>query len=451
MSTHPIPSPLAAAPFAILLGAVAALPLIPAAAHWWEHNRSKLLASLGLGAVVLGHYAFRGWGFHEAAPGPATVVAVLEHAILRDYLPFVVLLFSLYVIAGGLWVEGDIRARPIVNVGFLGFGALLASFIGTTGASMILIRPLLQTNGGRTRVTHTLVFFIFLVSNVGGCLLPIGDPPLFLGYLQGVPFLWPLRLVWPWLFTVAVLLAIYYAWDRFAFRREPPEAIAAEEASYMPPRLGGKRNLAWLAGVVLTVALVVPGRPFAGTAWVVPDLVREAILLALTGLSVVTTPRGLRILSGFDLGPILEVACLFLGVFLTMQPALEILQARGSGLGLGSPASFFWATGGLSGVLDNAPTYVVFLEVAKTLPARAGAGVVRLIDGSAVDEGRLAAISLGAVFAGALTYIGNGPNLMVKSIAESRGRAMPSFFGYLGYSLVVLLPVFAAATLLFVG
>ena len=444
------PSPFVAAPFVILLAMIAVLPLIPATHHWWEQNRSKLMASLVLGAIVLGHYAFRGWGYHHSAAGWPAVVAVIRHSILQDYVPFVTLLFSLYVIAGGIWIEGDIRALPRINTSFLAFGALIASLVGTTGASMILIRPLLQTNQGRTRVRHTVVFFIFLVSNIGGCLLPIGDPPLFMGYLQGVPFLWTLRLWGPWLFTTLVVLAIYYVWDTIAYRREPAEAITMDNASYDPPRLGGKRNLVWLGGVVLTVALVVPGQRIAGTEVVTLSHVREVILLALAGLSILTTPRGLRILTGFTYGPVIEVACLFLGIFLTMPPAIEILQARGNGLSLDQPSSLFWAVGGLSSVLDNAPTYLVFLEIAKTMPARAGMALVTLGGGGAVDNGRLVAISLGAVFLGAMTYIGNGPNLMVKAIAESRGVKMPSFLGYLGYSVAVLLPVFVLVALLFV-
>lgn len=447
---HDAPSLLASLPFALLLGAIAVLPLIPRTAHWWERNRSKLLVSLILGALVVVHYAARGWGYHGSAPGGSAVVAVLEHALLRDYLPFLILLFSLYVIAGGIRVDGDLRATPSVNTAILAIGAVAASFVGTTGASMVLIRPLLQTNSERRRVTHTVVFFIFLVSNVGGCLLPIGDPPLFMGYLQGVPFFWTLRLVLPWLFASTVLLVVYYAWDRRVYRGESVEAIAADRSTLVLPRLTGRWNFLWLGGVVATVALVVPGEAIPGTDIVPRDFVREAILLGFTGLSLLTTPRGLRSETSFGYGPIVEVACLFLGIFLTMQPALEILQAKGPSLGLDSPASFFWATGGLSGVLDNAPTYLAFLEVAKTLPPRSGAAVVQLLGDGAVDSGRLAAISLGAVFLGAMTYIGNGPNLMVKAIAESRGVTMPSFFGYVVYSLAILLPVLMATAWLFV-
>ncbi len=355
------------------------------------------------------------------------------------------------MIAGGIGIGGDIHARPIINVGFLALGAVFASLIGTTGASMILIRPLLQTNSERRHVRHTVVFFIFLVSNVGGCLLPIGDPPLFMGYLHGVPFLWTLQLWRPWLFTVGSLLAVYLAWDTVAYRRESAESIAVDKATIVPIRLHGGWNLVWLAGVVLTVALFVPGRPLLGTDFVPRDFVRETILLGFAGLSSLTTPTLQRSASGFRYGPILEIACLFLGIFVTMQPAVEILQARGGGLGLDSPTALFWASGGLSSVLDNAPTYVVFLEIIRTLPVRLGADSVSLIDGGVIDAGRLAAISLGSVFLGAMTYIGNGPNLLVKSIAESHGVAMPGFFGYVGYSVVILIPVFFGVAFLFVG
>jgi Na+/H+ antiporter NhaD/arsenite permease-like protein len=449
MSIMHAPNPVMTVPFALLLGAIAVLPMIPATAHLWEKNRTKLIASLVLGAAVLLHYALRDWGFHHASPGWASVVSVLDHAVLQDFLPFVMLLFSLYVIAGGVRIDGDIRATPLVNMGFLALGAGLASFVGTTGASMMLIRPLLQTNSERTKVRHTVVFFIFLVSNVGGCLLPIGDPPLFMGYLQGVPFLWTLRLFWPWLVAVSAVLAIYYIWDRLAYRHEPIAAIALDDSTYSRPRLVGAWNLLWLVGVVLAVALIVPGKAVTGTTFVPPPYLREGILLLFAGLSLATTPRGLRASTGFSYVPIIEVACLFLGIFVTMQPAIEILQSRGAELGLRSPSAFFWATGGLSSVLDNAPTYLVFLEIAKTMPARTGAVIVSLLDGTTIDQGRLAAISLGAVFLGAMTYIGNGPNLMVKSIAESRGVSMPGFLGYVGYSVAVLLPVFVAVSLIF--
>lgn len=445
---RPVPNVLWSIPFALLLLAIALLPLVPVAHHWWERNSFKLAVGLTLGAVVLGYYAFRGFGSHGHGPGWPTVLAVLEHALLRDYAPFIVLLFSLFVISGGLQLKGDLRALPSVNTGMLGVGAFLASLIGTTGASMLLIRPLLQTNRDREHVRHTVVFFIFLVSNIGGCLLPLGDPPLFLGYLNGVPFTWTLTLIVPWLFCVAALLAVYFVWDTLAYRRETKEHIADDIRHSSPPRLHGGINILWLLGVVLAVSLIVPGRPLPGTDIVVRDFVREGILLLTAGLSLATTPRGLRKETEFSYAAIAEVACLFLGIFLTMQVPIEILQARGPELGLNTPAHFFWAAGSLSSFLDNAPTYLVFFETAKSLPTSEGIPLVGLIDG-AIRRDLLIAISLGAVFMGANTYIGNAPNLMVKLIAEQRRVKMPSFFGYMLYSGAVLIPLFAVVSFLF--
>ncbi|HEU5119040.1 MAG TPA: sodium:proton antiporter, partial [Isosphaeraceae bacterium] len=449
-----VPHVLWSLPFGILLLLIATLPLVHAAHHWWERNSVKLAVGLILGAIVLVHYGTRGFGFphdgHATKPGLPTVIQVVEHAILGEYIPFIVLLFSLYVVAGGLQLRGDLLALPRVNTGILALGAIMASFVGTTGASMVLIRPLLQTNRDRKYVVHTVVFFIFLVSNIGGCLLPIGDPPLFLGYLAGVPFLWTMKLVLPWAFTVCALLLIYYVWDRvFAFPREDPALMSTEQRHFSPLRLHGKINLLWLLGVVLAVALIVPGKPLPGTEIMVRDFVREAVMLLLAGLSLATTPRGLRKEVEFDYTAILEVAALFLGIFLTMQVPIEILQANGQSLALNQPWHFFWATGALSSFLDNAPTYVVFFETARSLPLNSAAQVVPLVGGGQIGQAFLRAISLGAVFMGANTYIGNGPNFMVKSIAEGHGVKMPSFGGYMLYSLGVLVPLFLVVTLIF--
>lgn len=451
---RPIPGLGWVIPFAVLLGLIATLPLVHATHHWWERNSVKLVVGLILGAVVLVHYGTRGYGFGHGSqvsqPGFATVVQVVEHSILGEYVPFIMLLFSLYVVAGGLQFRGDLLALPRVNTGILALGALIASFVGTTGASMVLIRPLLQTNRDRKYVVHTVVFFIFLVSNIGGCLLPIGDPPLFLGYLAGVPFLWTLELLVPWAFTVCLLLAIYYVWDRFyAFPREDPEVMKAEERHYSPIRLHGKINLLWLVGVVLAVALIVPGKPFPGTKIEVGNHVREVVMLVLVGLSLATTPRGLRKEVQFSYTAILEVAALFLGIFLTMQVPIEILQAQGRNLPLTESWHFFWLTGVLSSFLDNAPTYVVFFETARSLPPHMVSDTITLTGGGTISADFLHAISLGAVFMGANTYIGNGPNFMVKSIAEGHGIKMPSFGGYMLYSISVLIPVFVVVTLIF--
>jgi Na+/H+ antiporter NhaD/arsenite permease-like protein len=395
-----------------MLLAVALWPLrVP---HWWESNRNKLLISGTLGLPILILYLFR---------RPAALLKTGE-----EYLSFIILLGGLFVIAGGIRLWGDLEATPVTNTAFLALGALLASFVGTTGASMLLIRPLLQTNSERVRVKHTVIFFIFLVSNVGGLLTPLGDPPLFLGYLAGVPFVWTFRLWLPWLCTTAALLLTYFVWDSIQHAREPLAALRRDRRRIEPLRLQGVVNLFWLAGVVLAVA-------FLREPW------REAVIVGLVGLSWWSTPPGVRRANGFTTYPIVEVATVFFGIFLTMIPALELLRSRGSELGLSEPWQFFWVTGALSSFLDNAPTYLTLLALAQ------GLGLADEVVG--VSHAVLTGISLGAVFMGANTYIGNAPNFMVKSIAEEAGVKMPSFFGYMVYSGSILLPLFVAATFLF--
>lgn len=453
----PAPPVFTVLPFGALLALVAILPLIPALAHWWEHNSSKFLVAAILAAVTLAYYLV----FHEhaierhfpahgivspAAGGFSWGLAgtVLLNALCSEYIPFILLLFALYTIAGGVRIEGDLEATPTVNTAFIGLGALIASFIGTTGAAMLLIRPLLETNRQRRQVVHTVVFFIFLVCNCGGCLLPIGDPPLFLGYLQGVPFFWTLSLWREWLFVNAIVLAIYWAWDTFlAHPRESLRDRSHDVGTARSLRISGLwPNGPLVAGVIAAVALLDPSKPLPGTEWHPWIYLREATLLSLVGLSLLLGSSEIRRRNGFSYFAILEVAALFVGIFICMQPALAILNERGADLGISSPTGFFWVTGGLSSVLDNAPTYLVFFKTAQSLPA---AGPVE----AGVDVGRLAAISLGAVFLGAMTYIGNGPNFMVKAIAEQAGVKMPSFFGYILYSCGILLPVLAAAAFLF--
>jgi Na+/H+ antiporter NhaD/arsenite permease-like protein len=401
-----------ALPFVGLLLSIAILPL--AAPHLWESNLRKLGISAVLAAPVLALYA-------RESPGS------LVHAA-RDYVSFIVLLGGLFVISGGILMEGDLEATPLTNAAILGSGALLASFVGTTGASMLLIRPLLQTNRERKRVAHTVVFFIFLVSNIGGCLTPLGDPPLFLGYLLGVPFAWTLRLFVPWLFTTALVLGIYFAWDRREHAREARVDLRRDFYEVRRIRVAGKPNALLLAGVLAAVA-------FLHAPW------RELAIVALALLSYVRTDPELHKANRFTFHPILEVAALFAGIFATMLPALHILQARGAELGVREPWQFFWATGALSSFLDNAPTYLTFLALAQSLHLPA--------DVVGVPNALLVAISLGAVFMGANTYIGNGPNFMVRSIAEERGVKMPSFGGYMLYSGAVLVPVFVVVTLVF--
>ncbi len=407
-----VPSIPWALPFVGLLLAIAVLPL--AAPHFWESNLRKLGVGAVLGLPVLVLY----WRARPAA---------LVHAA-QDYVSFIVLLGGLFVISGGILLEGDLEATPRTNAAFLGLGAVLASFVGTTGASMLLIRPLLQTNRERKHVVHTVVFFIFLVSNIGGCLTPLGDPPLFLGYLLGVPFTWTFRLFVPWLFTTALVLAVYVLWDRRAHGREAKPDVKRDFYEVRPLRLAGKESLVMLGGVLAAVA-------FLGAPW------RELVIVLLSVVSYVRTDPELRRANRFSFHPILEVAALFAGIFVTMLPALHILQERGAELGVREPWQFFWATGALSSFLDNAPTYLTFLALAR--------GLHLPTEVVGVPNELLVAISLGAVFMGANTYIGNGPNFMVRAIAEERGVKMPSFGGYMLYSGAVLIPVFVLVTVVF--
>ncbi|HEY2995106.1 MAG TPA: sodium:proton antiporter [Methylomirabilota bacterium] len=399
-------------PFAAMLLAIAVCPLwVP---HWWEPNRNKLLASAVLGLPVLLFYGAR----HPPA---------LLHAG-EDYVSFIVLLAGLYVIAGGIMLRGDLVATPATNTAFLALGAVLASVVGTTGASMLLVRALLQTNSERTHVKHTVIFFIFVVSNVGGMLTPLGDPPLFLGYLAGVPFTWTLRLLPHWALMVGVLLAAFFVFDSIQFSREPLAALQRDRARVQPLRVHGTLNGAWLLGVVAAVAAL-------QAPW------REVVIVALAVLSLWLTPRGIRRDNGFSAGPMLEVAALFAGIFLTMIPALELLRERGGELGVREPWHFFWASGILSSFLDNAPTYLTFLALGQGL--RLPGEIV------GVPAAILAAISVGSVAMGANSYIGNAPNFMVKAVAEEAGVKMPSFFGYMLYSGAILVPLFVAVTLIF--
>ena len=430
-------------PFVGLLLSIAILPLLPATEHWWESNQSRLMVALCFSAVTLTYYLL--------SYGAGKVAGVLEHAILAEYIPFIVLLFSLYVISGGICLKGDLAAHPSTNTAFLAVGALIASFVGTTGASMLLIRPLLQTNSERKHVRHTVIFFIFLVSNIGGCLLPIGDPPLFLGYLKGVSFLWTLGLWMEWAVMCAVLLVVYFAWDSYAYRSEEAKDIARDETRRVKLSLRGKVNLLWLLGVVLCVALIKPGEEFLGLGFKPFPFMRELCMLGLTGLSLKLTRKQIRRDNRFNYHAILEVAALFIGIFICMQAPIEILRASGASLEplLSSPIRFYWATGALSSFLDNAPTYVVFFETASSMTPVGAAGTVTLAGGGLILENLLIAISLGAVFMGAMTYIGNGPNFMVKSIAEQSGVRMPSFFGYMIYSCGILIPLFLIVTFIF--
>lgn len=399
-------------PFVAMLLAIALGPLT--APHWWTANRNKMAVAVVLGAPVVGLYLVR-------RPSALTALA-------GEYVSFIVLIAGLYSISGGILLRGDLEATPLTNTAFLALGASVASLIGTTGASMLLIRPLLQTNRERQRVKHSVIFFIFLVSNVGGLLTPLGDPPLFLGYLQGVPFTWTFRLWKPWVTMVGTLLLTYFIWDSVQYARESIAALRRDRAEIKPLRLRGVGNVVLLAGVVLAVAFLhAPAR--------------EAVIVALAGLSLWRTPRAIRHANRFTVAPIVEVAVLFFGIFTTMIPTLELLRLRGHELGVREPWQFFWASGLLSSFLDNAPTYLTFLALGQ------GLGLPKEVAG--VPHVILAAISAGSVAMGANSYIGNAPNFIVKAIAEAVGVRMPSFFGYLGYSGAILIPLFVAVTFLF--
>lgn len=415
-------------PFAAMLLAIAVLPL--AAPGFWDRNRNKALLSLALGLPV-------------AAWMASLEPMVLAHAA-HEYAAFILLLGALFVISGGIVVRGTLAGTPGLNTALIAIGAVLASLIGTTGASMVLIRPLLRANSVRRRKQHVVVFFIFVVANAGGLLTPLGDPPLFLGFLRGVPFLWTLRL-WPeWLFVNGALLLLFFVIDSTIFRAEdlasPGDLDKVAVEHEVPVHVAGKRNVLYLAGVVAVLVAAARLQPPAG--------VQEAGLAAMAALSWFTTPRALHAENGYTWHPIQEVAILFAGIFATMIPALEILNARGAELGLRAPWHFFWASGALSSFLDNAPTYLTFTAAASGV---VGADAARLGGLLASEQGRalLAAVSLGSVLMGANTYIGNGPNFMVKAIAEHSGLRMPGFFRYMAWSGAVLIPLFVAVTFLF--
>lgn len=415
-----------AVPFVALLLAIALLPLT--ARHFWESNRNKaLVAALASLPVIV-------YLFARNAATQGAALESLRHEIAQ-YVSFIILLGSLYTVAGGIGVRGGRSGGPGTNAGLLAVGAVLANLIGTTGAGTLLIRPLLHMNRRRQHTGHLVVFFIFMVCNLGGLLTPLGDPPLFLGFLNGVGFFWTLSL-WPqWLFANGIVLTIFYCWDTFAYRREPEEARVAVPGE--PLRVEGKRNIVFLVGIATAVLL--QSR--------VPGPVSELLMLAMALASWRTTPPAIRAANGFGWAPIVEVAVLFAGIFITMVPALALLAKRGPALGLGEPWQYFWLTGLLSSFLDNAPTYAAFATLA------AGSSDIGLLTNAAVAgaEGPriLQAISCGAVFMGANTYIANGPNFMVKAIAEHAGYPTPSFLGYMAYTAVVLLPVFGLVTLVF--
>jgi len=427
-------------PFVGILGAIAVLPLLNFTRHWWEYNINRFFVATVCSAGTIAYMVF--------TSGHESIGPMLDHAIMKDFIPFIILLFSLYVISGGIYLSGDLSASPKVNTTFLAIGAGIASFIGTTGASMLLIRPLLKTNSQRKYKVHTVVVFIFLVSNIGGTLLPIGDPPLFLGYLRGVPFMWTLGL-WPmWATACGILLVVYFVWDSMLYKKEYAKDHAQDETQQQPLRLQGGINFLWIGGIVAAAALIDSTKPLIGTEWTPFPYCRELVMLFFVVLSLKTTSEGIHKANNFTYGAILEVAALFSGIFIAMQVPLAVLEASGKAITatLNEPWHFFWSTGTLSSFLDNAPTYVVFFKLSQSLPE----GEMLAVNNGSVPVLLLIAVSLGSVFMGAMTYIGNGPNFMVKAIAEQEGIEMPSFFGYVfKYSIPVLIPIFVLITILF--
>ncbi|WP_225785112.1 sodium:proton antiporter [Xenophilus sp. Marseille-Q4582] len=437
-------SPLWAVPFAGILLSIALMPMLAPA--FWHHHFGKVAA---------------GWALAFLLPFAATfgvpmAGAQLVHALVAEYIPFIILLTALFTVAGGIYIRGNLHGSPALNTGLLATGAVLASFMGTTGASMLLIRPLIRANDNRRHKAHVVVFFIFIVSNIGGSLTPLGDPPLFLGFLKGVSFGWTVQHLWMETgFMLAALLAVFYVLDRFIFKEEGVLPVDPT-----PDTRGiafeGAHNF-WLLGAIVALVLMSglwkSGVSFDvyGTPVGLPGLVRDAGLVGVTLLSLRITSREVHAANQFSWAPMAEVAKLFAGIFLTIVPVIAMLRAGASGPfgavvslvtgpdGAPLPAMYFWATGLLSSFLDNAPTYLVFFNTA-------GGDPQVLMTALAPT---LAAISAGAVFMGANSYIGNAPNLMVKAIAEDRGVRMPSFFGYMAWSCAVLVPLFVVLTFVF--
>ncbi len=446
-------------PFAGILLSIALFPLL--APHFWHHHFGKVTAAWALLFAIPFVFAYHGAATHE-----------ILHIYLKDYIPFIILLWSLYTVAGGILVEGAPVGTPRTNTVMLAIGTLIASWVGTTGASMLLIRPMLRMNQHRQNKVHVIIFFIFLVSNIGGSLTPLGDPPLFLGFLHGVPFFWTMSLIPEMMAVFIIVLGLFFVFDTIMHRREQATFLQAlkhgkAERVHANPgpaksegiRIRGLHNLLFLAGViggVLFSGLVKLGDfNILGIELAVQDELRDLFLIGMGLLSLKFTPKEIREGNGFTWGPIQEVAILFAGIFMTIIPMLAMLRAGTDGAlafiigAVREPWHYFWASGILSSFLDNAPTYLTFLNTALG-QFYAGRPELEAVHALIAENGiYLKAISCGAVFMGANTYIGNAPNFMVKSIAEEGGIKMPSFFGYMLYSLLILIPSFILVTFIF--
>lgn len=421
-------------PFAAMLLCIAILPLIPHVGEWWEHNKNKLIVSLLLGVPVGIWLCVHGMS-HE-----------LIHQMIYDYVPFILLLMALFVTTGGICIRGDLKATPLTNTIILAIGWVLASFMGTTGAAMLLIRLLLATISQRKYRVHTVLFFIAIVANCGGLLSPLGDPPLFLLFQKGADFTWWMQNMMPeWLVTGALLLGIYFLVDLYYYKKEPLENLMADVRESSETEVRGLINVLWLLCVIASTMFInpkyIPAMGAHDAPWYL-KLLREWAFIAIIGASWLTTKKEVRVKNNYSWTPILEVACVFLGIFATMTPALMYLESMKEQIQefISQPWQYVYTTGLLSAFLDNAPTAMVFNSMA---PFGEVAGLA--------SAPFLKAISMGAVFFGAMTYIGNGPNFMVKSIAEQEGIKMPSFFGYMiKFSLIILLPVYIIVQLLFI-
>ena len=418
-------------PFVLMLLAIAVFPLFWN--HFWEKNTNKLYVAIALSIPTIIYLLANGFS-HP-----------LIHTMVFDYVPFLILLGALFSITGGILLTGDIEAKPKINTLFLGIGAVLASIMGTTGAAMLLIRPVIQTNKERTFKVHTILFFIAIVANCGGLLTPLGDPPLFMMYLRGAPFTWFFHLAPEWFITNLLLLIIYFFVDTYFYKKEPASAIARDLTNIRPLKIEGKRNFIFLFGVVLAVAFL--NEQYLSFININPyfKFIREAVILLMAYLSMKFTPKLLRTSNNFTWHPIIEVAYLFLGIFITMVPALLYLEFNAQHLIVRTTSDFYYFTGLLSSFLDNTPTAVTFHSLALGLGITDGTLV------AGIPELLLKAISTAAVFFGAMTYIGNGPNFMVKAVAEENNIKMPDFFSYMyKFSIIVLLPIFILVQLLFI-
>ena len=437
-------------PFAGLLLCIAIMPLIKP--EWWEKNQALAVIAWSL-LFIIPSILVNGTG--------STVETVLD-CIINDYLTFIVLLFGLFCVSGNITLEGNLAGSPGVNAMFLAFGTLLSSCIGTTGASMLLVRPLIKMNSWRKNKCQIMIFFIFMISNMGGCLTPIGDPPLLMGFMRGVPFFWSLHLFGILVFNMIILLFIFYHIDKRSYRKDIAAGLHPDISKPgVEIKIEGLHNIVFLVMIVVAVILsgTLPGLPafqdasgnvlgikiFEEVKLTVPAIIEIVIILAAALLSFKTTSEKIRTQNHFTWGAIKEVAVLFVGIFITMQPALALLKTMGPHLGITEPFQMFWATGLLSSFLDNTPTYLVFLTTAGTLGFTSGLATTV----GTISVKILTAISCGAVFMGANTYIGNAPNFMVKSISDENGVRMPSFFGYMAWSFGILVPVFIIDTLVF--